>query len=330
MMIVTSSVEKYPTKKIKESLNTQIKELSFDGAYDYLPMPILKLVMPNGGQTFFTDSDMEVVWNTYAWQTLKSSSLYYTFDNSKSKYTIIKDFEITESTSSYIWNIKDFISKKSSDVPLPLTSSYKIIVCGSYDNTTIIDSSLREFSIVTRSIKLLDNGVNVVVSGKDNIYPISWESTGTSKYVTITGNIIKPDDTEVSFNITSSYLVPDTKTYYWNVSNSYDAGSFIITIYDSLNTSINSTSNELTMTDGFIQNVTGWKVSFPKIDSITTQGIYALQEYYIRIDKEVGEVYIPKSLIILTGIIGKIYIKPDVIFTNNKDGFIFGVKYNVN
>ena len=89
MMIVTSSVEKYPTKKIKESLNTQIKELSFDGAYDYLPMPILKLVMPNGGQTFFTDSDMEVVWNTYAWQTLKSSSLYYTFDNSKSKEQVI-------------------------------------------------------------------------------------------------------------------------------------------------------------------------------------------------------------------------------------------------
>lgn len=326
-MIVTSSVEKYPTKKIKESLNTQIKELSFDGIYDYLPMPKLKLVEPNGGQTFFMDSTMEIVWTTYAWQTLLSSSVYYTFDNSKSKYIIEKDFNIDEPTSSYSWDIKNFFTNLNKGDTLPLTSSYKIIVCGSYDGTIISDSSLREFSIVTRSIKLLDNGVNAIVGGKNNIYPISWESTGASGYVDINLEISPIASSNPSFNITSSYLVPDTKTYNWNPPL-YDTGTVVIKINDSLNPSINAVSNELYMVSGFIQSITGSKVSFPIISSIDTQGIFEFQEYYIRIENDIGEAYYPKSLIVLTGNIGTIYTNPFIIFENNNSGFIFGEKYN--
>ena len=325
-MITTSSVDIYSTKKIKASLNTQISELSFDGVYNYFPMPTLKLIQPNGGQTFFTDSKVTIEWYTYAWETLKSSSLYYTFDNNRTRYPITESFKITEPTSSYTWDIINSVDRN-----FVLTSSYKIIVCGSYDNTAIIDSSLREFSIVPRNIKILDNGMYVVISGKNNIYPITWASLGTSGTASVEAQFVNDSGAylggENFINITSSYIVPDTKNYNWTVPESNLSGSFVIKVWDTENPTVYSISNILTMASSFIQNIDGCKLSFPRIGDINTQGIFKFAEYYILIKSEFGEAYYQKSLITLTGSIGNIYNKPFAVFSTRGNGLIFGEKY---
>ena len=326
-MILTASLVKYPVKKIKQGLNTQIKELSTDGIYDYLPTPKIKIISPNGKETFYKNKGITATWTTTAWQSLQSVDLYYTYDggNTLNYIASTKNY----ATSSYQWDTSRYF-----DIDLPVTSSYKFVVSGTYDTKPVIDYSNAEFTITTRSLYILDNSVNLVVQGKKNIYPIKWKSRGLSPYITIEAILVPVNENQdtSSIPITSSYKYTDLKTFNWLVP-SYptiqDDTVFFIKMWDSLDSSVWATSSFLLMTNHLIRECSGYKISFPSIQSVNAQGIYNYLEYSIEIKDDIGEVYIPRSFIELSDNVGLPAILPGVKFIRNTDGFILGEKFHI-
>jgi hypothetical protein len=316
-MIITSSVIVYPTKDIKKSLNTQISELSSDGAYDYLPTPKFTIISPVGSETIYKDSGIQIQWQTDALPSMPCSSLYYTYND--------KDFNFISQqpnleTSSFFWNTSEYF-----DVNLPLTSSYKLYVSGTYESKSIFDST-DAFIITTRSLKLLDNGVRGFTADKDNIYPILWQSNGLSgfidiiaaqvsvSYTTIYGNIKVPIVTVVTESIAKNYPNPDTERFDWAITSSqFKDGNVIIGISDSIYTNLAASASVMATTH-LISTASGYKLSFPIIQSMDAQGIFKYKEYAIEILDDIGVSYVPRSSISLSGSFGGAYVSPKIKF----------------
>lgn len=321
-MIITSSIEKFDTKKIKQSLNTQIRELSSTGVYDYFPTPVFKLVAPNGGETFFKDLAITASWYTFASPSMPTASLYYTFNDKDLLFIANVSNSVT---TSFNWDLSQIIDNAA----LPSTSSYKFIVSGTYASNSISDKSLSTFSILSRSLKIIDGPIRGIVLGKKNVYPIQWDSVGLGSKIDLSTLVVEslvvPPQGFEEVPIVSSFPTPNTQQFNWIItsSNFIEGDRFIIILHDTLNPSLNASSSALIATNNLIETASGFKVSFPVLQTIDAQGIFAYREYAIEILDDVGVVYSPRSVIILTGNIGLPYVAPNPHFVFNSSGDIF-------
>lgn len=126
--MVTASLEIFPTRQIKKTIDTSISELTLDGSeYDYLPIPIVQLLplehyvlTPDGekiygadelntNQIIYTDETASISWSITDYRTSKSSSLFYSDNNGRYWNNIIlniptvNESPATENKGIYNW-----------------------------------------------------------------------------------------------------------------------------------------------------------------------------------------------------------------------------------
>lgn len=102
--MITASLEIFPTKQIKKTLDTSISELSFDNEkYDYLPIPSVALLpidhysIDQYGAKIYTDENVyldeitDISWSITDYRASKSSSLFYSNNNGKYWENIVID-----------------------------------------------------------------------------------------------------------------------------------------------------------------------------------------------------------------------------------------------
>lgn len=220
--VSTSSLLEYKTKKIKRTFDTEIRELSSDGNYDYLPGPEFKLLYPNGGEVLWLDDDVNIQWYMEEPDLLMSHSIYCEYDN---KSVFLSEVS-SSSTSSYNWSIPNNFDTSSNVV---------IKLQGVFDDEPIIDTSDFYFKIDKRYITIDRFDDNIVRANVGNIFPISWKYNGIGEKVNI--DVINYDTDELILSAEQNYEYLNT-IYNWkvdNIPNTIDKVKIRITDVDHLN-----------------------------------------------------------------------------------------------
>jgi len=142
MIEFTSSLKIYPTYKMKKSFDTKISELSIDGNYDYLPIPVISVISPNSDTLFVGDKKI-ISWILSSNEVISSVDLYYILNNKKIHISTVNAI-----SSSYEWKITDDLIN---------TDTYKILISGSYTN--------REYSVALNNKSIQSESESFLISG---------------------------------------------------------------------------------------------------------------------------------------------------------------------
>ncbi len=203
--------DKYKVR-IQSTSQPTVKDLSnnyFSIVADTTPTGSIKVVSPNGGETWKRGNAYPISWS-YTGESGSSVSIVL-FDGDTQVFTIVSNTPIGSGGSgSYTWSIP---SDK------PLSDEYKVRI-QSTSQPTVKDLSNNYFSIVadttpTGSIKVVSpNGGETWKRG--NAYPISWSYTGESgSSVSI---VLFDGDTQV-FTIVSNTPIGSggSGSYTWSI-----------------------------------------------------------------------------------------------------------------
>lgn len=203
-MITTSSLNTYKTQKIKKNFDTEIREFSSDGPYDYLPGPSVKVVQPNGGENFWGYQTIQIKWNRKFEELLPIVDISLIYGNSE-----IELFERTENDGLQMWRIPNNIT----------SDECKIKIKGMFDGYEIVDETDTNFSIKSRYISIENSRQREIVANKSNIHTVRWTDRGTSRFYKI--EIINSKNNKV-FSILENryYISPEEELAYdWTVDN---------------------------------------------------------------------------------------------------------------
>ncbi len=230
----------------------------------YLQAQYITVTSPNGGEEWLTDSTYDIMWKSYG--TSGYVNIGYSLNDGLDWTEII---ECTPDNSIYSWTIPD-------------TSSASCLI-GIWDTNGITsDTSNEIFNIFYAPFITVTSPNGEEVWLADNIYDITWKSTGTSGEVKIEYSLNNGQDW---MEITA--CTPDNNSYPWTTPGTL-SDSCLISISDT-NGSLADKSNSVFAIDtieAFIHVTTPNGGEKWKVDSIykitwTSRHIYSNK---VRID----------------------------------------------
>lgn len=206
-LITSSYYTTYRTKAIKRSFDTKITEFSIDGAYDYMPGPEVTIQTPNSPNLkFWIEDKMRITWYSEEYSLLPKVDIFYKIESG----SLVKIFGGVDNsiTSSIEWTI---------DTGNIIGKNFTILVSGYFEGEVVEDYSDYMFEIDKRYINILPFNDNKILANASKVFPVKWESNGTSKNVKIelynyvTGEFISV--------LNNKYFIESENTYNWSVNN---------------------------------------------------------------------------------------------------------------
>ncbi len=206
--------------RIKEAKNGIIFDES-DSPFNILPEPVIKVLVPNGGESWLANTSQRIEWNS---ENIENVKIAYTTDNGARWNTIV---ESTPSIGFYVW----------SQIPNVNSQNCKIRIYDARDGepNDVSDGVFRITNQVVKSIQILSpNGGEEWEAGtKQNI---TWNSTAVSNV-----KIELTTDKGTNWSVLADNV--SGGAYEWNISESLNSTQCQIRLSDAADNTISDVSD---------------------------------------------------------------------------------------
>ena len=207
-MIISSSILEYNISEIKRTFETSISELSSDGLYDYLPVPVCIVQSPISSGPFWRNDVLPIEWDFTEplINLIPSTSVYLV---SASTQILLKD-NIPTKNRNFNWTVSE---------PFNDTSTYFILVQNSGSKVIASDVS-PTFTLDTRTIHITSKAPSTpLIANQGQTYILTWSEHGTSNTYKIELLDVSPGKPNSTIQtIEDTYTTVDG-TYTWNIEN---------------------------------------------------------------------------------------------------------------